>query len=97
MDTGLSHLVAALNTPSVTLYGSTDSGLVGASGASQVHLRSDLECSPCQKKTCRFTSGDNPCLKQITPEKVFTELLNLLGAEKRPGRPGIQARRAAIE
>ena len=78
MDTGLSHLVAALNTPSVTLYGSTDSGLIGASGASQVHLRSELECSPCQKKTCRFTSGDNPCLKQIAPERVFTELITLL-------------------
>ena len=81
MDTGLSHLVAALNVPSVTLYGSTDSGLIGASGASQVHLRSDLECSPCQSKTCRFTSGDNPCLKQIAPDRVFAELLNLLGEE----------------
>src|SRR2546429_5868066 len=36
MDTGLSHLVAALNVPSITLYGSTDSGLIGASGALQV-------------------------------------------------------------
>jgi lipopolysaccharide heptosyltransferase I len=39
MDTGLSHLVAALDVPSITLYGSTDSGLIGASGASQVHLK----------------------------------------------------------
>jgi heptosyltransferase-1 len=97
MDTGLSHLVAALNTPSITLYGSTDSGLIGASGASQVHMRSDLDCSPCQKKTCRFTSGDNPCLKQIAPEKVFTELLNLLDAEQTPSRSATQVRRAVIE
>jgi len=81
MDTGLSHLAAALNVPSITLYGSTDSGLIGASGASQVHLRSDLDCSPCQSKTCRFTSGDNPCLKKIAPDRVFTELLHLLGQE----------------
>lgn len=79
MDTGLSHLVAALNVPSITLYGSTDSGLIGASGASQVHLLSNLDCSPCQQKTCRYSAGDNPCLQQITPERVFGELLNLPG------------------
>jgi lipopolysaccharide heptosyltransferase I len=82
MDTGLSHLVAALNVPSITLYGSTDSGLIGASGAWQVHLRSTLPCSPCKKKTCRYTRGDNPCLLQITPDRVFTELLRQVS----PGR-----------
>jgi len=97
MDTGLSHLVAALDVPSVTLYGSTDSGLIGASGASQVHLRSDLECSPCQKKTCRFTSGDNPCLKQITPDRVLAELLKLIGAESSSGPAAPRARTAAIK
>jgi heptosyltransferase I len=77
MDTGLSHLAAALDVPAITLYGSTDSGLIGASGASQVHLKSDLPCSPCQAKTCRYTSGDNPCLEQITPDRVYGELLRL--------------------
>jgi len=79
MDTGLSHLAAALDVPSITLYGSTDSGLIGASGASQVHLKSDLHCSPCREKTCRYSSGDNPCLEQIGPERVFGELLRLTG------------------
>src|SRR5436190_18451578 len=73
MDTGLSHLAAALDVPSITLYGSTDSGLIGASGASQVHLKSDLHCSPCRAKTCRYSSGDNPCLEKIGPERVFGE------------------------
>src|SRR5882672_192590 len=79
MDTGLSHLAAALDVPSITLYGSTDSGLIGASGASQVHLRSDLPCSPCRAKTCRYSSRDNPCMERIGPEKVFEELLRLTG------------------
>jgi len=86
MDTGLSHLVAALDVPSVTLYGSTDSGLIGASGASQVHLKSDRFCSPCQSKTCRYSSGDNPCLQQITPDRVFGELLRLTGDAKDEAR-----------
>src|SRR5206468_458961 len=80
MDTGLSHLAAALDVPSITLYGSTDSGLIGASGASQVHLKSDLHCSPCREKTCRYSSGDNPCLEKIGPERVFGELLRLTGS-----------------
>src|SRR5205809_6332749 len=80
MDTGLSHLAAALDVPSITLYGSTDSGLIGASGASQVHLKSDLHCSPCREKTCRYSSGDNPCLEKIGPERVSGELLRLTGS-----------------
>jgi heptosyltransferase-1 len=90
MDTGLSHLAAALDVPSITLYGSTDSGLIGASGASQVHLKSDLHCSPCRKKTCRYTSGDNPCLEKIGPERVFGELLRLPGRATAPGLRQVQ-------
>src|SRR6267142_7266603 len=80
MDTGLSHLAAALDVPAVTLYGSTDSGLIGAAGASQVHLKSERFCVPCQSKTCRYSSGDNPCLEQIAPDRVFAELLRLTGS-----------------
>src|SRR5438034_493914 len=80
MDTRLSDLAAALDVPSITLYGSTDSGLIGASGASQVHLKSDLHCSPCREKTCRYSSRDNPCLEKIGPERVFGELLRLTGS-----------------
>ena len=79
MDTGLSHLAAALDIPSLTLYGATDSGLIGASGASQIHLKSDRFCAPCQSKTCRYSSGDNPCLEEITPDRVYGELLRLTG------------------
>ena len=74
MDTGLSHLAAALDVPSVTLYGSTDSGLIGASGSSQAHLQSTLPCAPCQKKFCRYNDKENPCLAQISPDRVYNEL-----------------------
>jgi len=87
MDTGLSHLVAALGVPSVTLYGATDSGLIGASGSSQVHLKSERFCSPCQSKTCRYSSGDNPCLEQIAPDRVFGELLRLIAPRVRGIEP----------
>lgn len=35
VDTGLSHLTAALSRPNVTLYGPTDPGLIGGYGANQ--------------------------------------------------------------
>ncbi len=39
VDTGLSHLAAALSIPAITLYGPTDPGLIGTLGPTQIHLR----------------------------------------------------------
>jgi heptosyltransferase-1 len=77
MDTGLSHLAAALNIPAITLYGATDSGLTGSRGQNQCHLHSTLPCSPCNQKTCKFKIATAPCLSQITPEKVFQNLIHM--------------------
>lgn len=40
VDTGLSHLTAALDRPNVTLYGPTDPGLIGGYGLNQIALKS---------------------------------------------------------
>ncbi|MDA8481327.1 lipopolysaccharide heptosyltransferase RfaC [Citrobacter sp. Awk 4] len=40
VDTGLSHLTAALDRPNVTLYGPTNPGLIGGYGRNQVECRS---------------------------------------------------------
>lgn len=39
VDTGLSHLTAALDRPNITLYGPTDPGLIGGYGRNQVVCR----------------------------------------------------------
>lgn len=77
MDTGLSHLTAALNVPSVTLYGSTDSSLIGANGQNQLHILSNIACAPCNQKICKFPKGalNPPCLAEITPEMVLKKLI----------------------
>ncbi len=41
VDTGLSHLTAALDRPNITLYGPTDPGLIGGYGQNQIALRAD--------------------------------------------------------
>ncbi|UBX44918.1 lipopolysaccharide heptosyltransferase RfaC [Citrobacter werkmanii] len=51
VDTGLSHLTAALDRPNITLYGPTDPGLIGGYGKNQTACISpshDLEDIPSQ-------------------------------------------------
>lgn len=38
VDTGLSHLTAALGRPNLTLYGPTDPGLIGSYGSNQSEI-----------------------------------------------------------
>jgi heptosyltransferase-1 len=37
-DTGLAHLSALVGTPSLTLYGPTDTRLIGTEGINQLHV-----------------------------------------------------------
>ncbi len=39
VDTGLSHLTAALDRPNITVYGPTDPGLIGGYGKKQMFCR----------------------------------------------------------
>ena len=81
LDTGLSHISAALGVPSVTLYGATDPALVGALGANQVHVVPEFRCLFCHQKTCRLDGieRDQPaCLDTISGAEVWGELSKLL-------------------
>ncbi|CAM3759557.1 lipopolysaccharide heptosyltransferase RfaC [Rahnella bruchi] len=52
VDTGLSHLTAALDRPNITLYGPTDPGLIGGYGKNQFVLKSEnnsLETLPPER------------------------------------------------
>lgn len=74
VDTGLGHLAAALDVPTISLYGPTLPGRVGAYGRSQVHL-----CATGPGAG----SGDRhkPCFETLLPERVVSELQALLLAE----------------
>jgi len=91
VDTGLGHLAAALNKPTVSIYGATNPGRTGVYGSGQVHLESELGCSPCLQKKCsnktdRFESsvqGNSfsvipPCFASVSPERVDQALGELL-------------------
>ena len=51
VDTGLGHLAAALDVPTISLFGPTNPGLTGAYGKSQIHLASDFPCAPRHRRS----------------------------------------------
>lgn len=84
LDTGLSHIAAALDIPSVTIYGATDPLLVGATGKHQLHMVSGFECVACHDTQCTYTGVAEfkpACLVEITPHSVWQKLEDVsLGA-----------------
>jgi heptosyltransferase-1 len=84
VDTGLSHVVAALEVPSVAIYGATDAVLTGVLGPKVEVLSSDLACAPCLNKQCTHPDRNDgnpaqpPCYRSIPPQRVFTAVLSKL-------------------
>ncbi|PWT89508.1 MAG: lipopolysaccharide heptosyltransferase I [Acidobacteria bacterium] len=81
-DTGLSHIAAALDIPSVTLYGATDPALIGAKGKHQVHIASGFECVKCHAAKCTYPKASEfkpACFVEITVDRVWERVESLLG------------------
>ncbi|MDO9599068.1 MAG: lipopolysaccharide heptosyltransferase I [Azoarcus sp.] len=90
VDTGLGHLAAALDVPTLSLFGPTNPGFTGAWGRRQVHLAADFGCAPCLKKICDHTPTDDErtrfdlvteqplCFTRLAPPRVWAELEALL-------------------
>jgi heptosyltransferase-1 len=77
LDTGLSHIAAAFDIPSVTIYGATDPRLVGATGAHQRQIVSGFDCVGCHEVRCNYdgaTRDEPSCLVGISPRQVWAEL-----------------------
>lgn len=85
VDTGLAHLSAALDKPTVALYGPTSSGLTGTYGRNQMHLQADIDCAPCFKKNCDKKDGDiaPECFSHLTPSRVADSLTELLSFNRK--------------
>ncbi|MBK4990039.1 lipopolysaccharide heptosyltransferase I [Pseudomonas sp. S36] len=93
VDTGLGHLAAALDVPTLSLFGPTNPGLTGAYGRTQVHQASDWPCAPCLQKKCTYKPSAEDlrrydpnrewplCFTRLNPEHVASRLSALLLAE----------------
>jgi heptosyltransferase-1 len=81
LDTGLSHIAAALGVPSITIYGATDPDLCGTIGPHQVQIVSDFECVKCHESECGFAGATfkPACFESVTPNDVGNQFKILIG------------------
>ncbi len=81
VDTGLAHVAAALDVPTVTLYGATDPHLIGATGERVCHVQTvGFDCSPCYKQHCEtagYKGEQAQCMKTIGAHDVWQALVQL--------------------
>lgn len=71
-DSGPMHIGAALGTPLVALFGSTDDALTGPFGQSEAVIRKKVSCSPCFERVCPI---DFRCMRGITVEEVASRTI----------------------
>ena len=81
-DSGAMHLAAALGTPGVALFGSTEPALTGPLGNSVRVLRSHVPCSPCFLRTCPFP--DFPCMGRLAVPDVLAACEAVLASSPLP-------------
>jgi ADP-heptose:LPS heptosyltransferase len=66
-DSGPMHLAAALGTPVVAIFGSTDSVATAPLGPHRI-LRATVSCAPCLRREC--SEGTYRCMAEILPDQV---------------------------
>ena len=74
-DSGLMHIAAALKTPQVAIFGSSDPAHTPPLSEKAKVIWLNLPCSPCHKRECPL--GHLNCLNDILPEQVFATLNTL--------------------
>lgn len=76
-DSGVMHLTAALGTPGVAVFGSTDHTSTAPISPSWKLVCTDVSCAPCFCRVC--PKKDPQCMKKIQPQTVIRALEMLHG------------------
>jgi ADP-heptose:LPS heptosyltransferase len=90
VDSGPLHLAVAVSTPSVRLYGPTDTAIFGPWGspARHVALAAGLACAPCGRLDYPPSELPwHPCMALLSPAVVARAALRLLAAPARQALP----------
>lgn len=78
-DSGLMHVAAALHTPTVAIFGSTDHVATGPFSDTAIIIRKPLSCSPCKKTHC--PEKHFQCMKLVSSAEVFAAVVQILEKE----------------
>ncbi len=73
-DSGLMHIAAALNVPTVAIFGPTDHVSTGPLGLRTMIVKHNIECAPCLKSEC---PTDHRCMLKIGSEEVWEAMERL--------------------
>lgn len=74
-DTGTMHMAAAVGTPVVAIFGSTNPATTGPWGEEHTIVRKEVPCSPCFKRVC---PSDHRCMDFIEVDEVEKVVQNKL-------------------
>jgi len=85
-DSGPMHLAAAVGTPVVAIFGSTEPRHTGPLGEGHRVIRRVVECSPCYLRTCPI---DLRCMKAVSVDEVEKALKDVLAAREQTKRGGL--------
>ena len=76
-DTAVLHIAAALNRPTVALFGPSDPARNGPFGNPSVVVWHEMACGPCYKRECKSMA----CIQNVSPKKVATAAIALAQGE----------------
>lgn len=84
VDTGLGHLAAALDVPTLALFGPTNPSLSGIIGQRQKTIAATFPCAPCMQRECKLLANNAsaftvkpPCFAALAPEQVWQEFTEI--------------------
>lgn len=73
-DSGLMHIAAALNVPTVAIFGPTDPVATGPRGPRTMIVRHDTSCAPCLKPEC---TEDHACMRGVLMKDAWETMKRL--------------------
>jgi heptosyltransferase-1 len=91
VDSGLPHLAAALDVPTLVIYGSSSSTLTGCRGTRVRNLQAEFPCSPCLSRVCSYRGPAQTwqgeivvpaCYATVSPDTVWRAATELLDADR---------------
>ena len=74
-DSGPMHLAAAVQVPTLAIFGPTDEIATGPLSPTAVLIKKRVECSPCLLRECPI---DHRCMTRISVDEVYAQAVQML-------------------